>query len=407
MHPGASRKRYERDTYAQHRLNTAPAHWWVSAGDGGPGRHRHGDTDSGAAPGPPPSPRTRSPALTRPASLAGTAVVPPPGTPGVRRSPRTTLFGARRLPRAPTGVAARSCSTSVSSMWTPHVPHDLRAPPATAVRYLPIPSDTAAALRLSRRALGEPREPPRRLLDDPPGLNFRRSGLPSGGQGENSPAGDCGLGISTPAGRRGRVRAEPLSVVPVGLALRFLRGHGHVRAACTAFTPKIPSQATTRPVDPRVRDPDRGQRDGEHQGDDPEAEALPEGPVACAGGVPPRATTICCSAKCRRTRRSSVPPSRCSTFSRNESMSADSYSAPSSPRACRVASSSSLELRVTGFHALTVRPAAPASVGPTPLFVPRATWGVRTYGPRCGIGDSQQLLDFAAGSHGARRDGPL
>src|SRR4051812_42206563 len=56
----------------------------------------------------------------------------------------------------------------------------------------------------------------------------------------------------------------------------------------------------------------------------------------------PRAVTICCSASCRRKRRSTAPSIRWSTFSRNESTSADSYSSPSSLRACRVALSSFL-----------------------------------------------------------------
>ncbi len=87
---------------------------------------------------------------------------------------------------------------------------------------------------------------------------------------------------------------------------------------------------------------DRGQRDRQDQRHDPETEALPHESVVPCGERVPRATTICCSASCRRTRRSTAPSRRCSTFSRNESTSASSYSSPNSLRACRVASSSFL-----------------------------------------------------------------
>ncbi len=59
-------------------------------------RQRTASRTSGAAPGPPRTPRTRRPGpRPGPASLAGTAVVPPPDT-GVRRSPRFVFAGRGR-----------------------------------------------------------------------------------------------------------------------------------------------------------------------------------------------------------------------------------------------------------------------------------------------------------------------
>ncbi|GAA3013690.1 hypothetical protein JCM13580A_40340 [Streptomyces drozdowiczii] len=65
-------------------------------------RHRNGDNGLRSGSRTSTVARTRHPALTRAASSAGTAVVPPPGKPGVRRSPRQPFYarGSRASPSA-------------------------------------------------------------------------------------------------------------------------------------------------------------------------------------------------------------------------------------------------------------------------------------------------------------------
>ena len=186
-------------------------------------------------------------------------------------APRTTSFWRSALPRplgggTPTGrrCAHQRPPAAGGVPLPPIVPltprsssRRLRAPPATAGRYSPSLSTLPRPFGSLARAVGAELRAGRPRKERPPGkwtpngLEFPpvRLDLPAD-EAKTSPAGDWRRGEPPrPQGVGGGSGAEP-RVTPPSRTCRARAtpaSHGQPRAACTAFTPTIPNQATTRP----------------------------------------------------------------------------------------------------------------------------------------------------------------